>query len=142
MSKTIDPARTGELCAVLMRRFPLARPHLLGKAVADAQRAALTAKRASEHACNYAEDDAAYDRRSRRQDRKAAKLTTALYEACGLMENLQAVLVAGLPVPPPVMTVVLGGDPRGPCGWLLVNDENGKPMPGDGWAAAAGFGLY
>lgn len=138
----IDPARTGELCAVLMRAFPKASPHALARAVVAAQKAALSAKRAAEHACNYGESEATAERRYQRQLRAEVKLRDALAEACGLDGSAPSPEASCWINSPLRVQIRLGGDPRSACGWLQVFDETGALVPGDGWASGDGFPLY
>jgi hypothetical protein len=131
----IDPKRTGELCAILARRFPDAFPHILAGAVVKAQRAGLSAKAAETYAANtgHASEEAA-DKFLAAMRRKAGRITAALAQACaGSQDNPP---VAG------VLMVSLGGDPRGPCGWLRIRGADGEWMRGDGWDSDAGFPLH
>ena len=115
-----DPQRTGELCATLARAFPEARPGPLAVAVLAAQRAARTAKRRAEFACSFDEGEALATKRDKREMRACVTISEALARA-------------GVPG----VIVSLGGDPRGPCGYLQV-----PGLPGDGWAQDRGFPLY
>lgn len=128
----IDPARTGELCARLAKRFPDCIPHLLARAVIRAQRFGLSAKALAERECNVPVAEAETDAARKRMDRKAARILAELEIAC-----------AGPDKPPAKwLAIRSGGDPRGPCAWLRICAEDGDWMPGDGWDSAAGFPLY
>ena len=126
-----DPHRAAELAAVLtaylcteLRLQPA--PHKVAKVVCAMQKAARSAKRQAEHACNYGyRDDAHMARTMRRQDRTQARLNIALLD---LAEG-----GAHSTVEPYAPTVELGGDPRGPCARLHIPGQRGDGW-GDGWA--------
>jgi hypothetical protein len=116
MSRTPNPERAAELSALLAQRYPAARPYLLARAIVGAQRAALRAKARAERACTYGEDEAA-------DARCEAAFAAAIREALALDPTEEA------------PRITLGGDPRGPCGYLHI-----PGLRGDGWGE--GFALY
>ena len=127
-----DPHRAAELAAVLTAylctelRLPPA-PHKVAKVVCAMQKAARSAKRQAEHACNYGYRDDAHEARAmRRRDRAQEQLNAMLCELAG----------GGTLAAEYAPTVELGGDPRGPCAWLKIPGQRG-----DGWGGE-GYGIY
>lgn len=127
--------RSAFLGAVLARALPEATPGAISRAVSAMQHAAAAHKRWGENCCNYPMTPL----RQSRGDKRCDRLAQAAYDA---------VLLCGDGVAPwtgafgaqhmptgRVLRLSFGGDPRGPCGWLLVDD-----MPGDGFGP--GFAIY
>jgi hypothetical protein len=129
----IDAERTGELCAILARRFPRAFPPRLARAVVAAQKAALRAKAMETRRCNVPMSEEEGERAQRSMGRSAHKVTMALAEACDIDFSDPGV---------PVLAVVLGGDPRGACGYLRIRGACGGWARSDGWDPESGFPLY
>ena len=119
--------RSAFLAAVLARALPNASPAAIAKSVSAMQAAARAAHKWSETVCSYPLTDA----QQARGDKRVAKLIKAA----------DAALYACMPdfgtdhFVPTVAGLRFGGDPRGPCGWLVVSD-----MPGDGWGD--GYAIY
>lgn len=128
-SNRSDPKRGAELAAILAQYCATIGaspgPHHIAAAVMALQKAARSAKRQAENACNYGyRDDAAEARAVKRQDRAQDKLNTALLGLIG----------GGLPAER-APAAELGGDPRGPCARLHIPGQRG-----DGWGD--GFAIY
>ena len=103
-------------------------PFRIAAAVMAMQKAARSAKRQAEHACNYGyRDDAAEARATKRIDRAEARLGEMLAALA------QGATYGADPASAP--TVELGGDPRGPCASLHIPGQRG-----DGWGD--GFAIY
>ena len=128
-SNRSDPKRGAELAAVLAQYCATIGaspgPHHIAAAVMALQKAARSAKRQAEHACNYGYRDGAHEARAtKRQDRAQDRLSLVLLGLIG----------GGLPAER-APTVELGGDPRGPCARLHIPGQRG-----DGWGD--GFAIY
>lgn len=125
----LDPERTGELCAILAKRFPDARPTLLARAVVAAQRAAIRARAQEERRCNVPMTEEQDTRMRLSMSRQEDLVTRDLGMVCGDPSSL-------------MIAVSLGGDPRGTCGRLLLKAPDGEAwLPGDGFGGD-GFPLY
>lgn len=129
-SNRSDPKRGAELAAILAQYCATIGaspgPHHIAAAVMALQKAARSAKRQPENACNYGyRDEAAEARAMKRLDRAQDKLNLVLL---GLISG-------GLPAAEYAPTVELGGDPRGPCASLHIPGQRG-----DGWGD--GFAIY
>lgn len=121
-----DPRRAAELACILTLYASsvgvAVKPHLLADAVAAMQKAARSAKRQAEHACNYGYRDDAHEARAmKRRDREQTRINDML---CAFAASAEA-----------RATVELGGDPRGPCARLHIPGQRG-----DGWGE--GFAIY
>jgi len=112
--------RAAELGALLAGVLPSACPHQVARLVTDMQRHTRMAKRHALTAMYNGRSDTAADRLAAQYHQTAENFTTRL-------ESLGA---------PKGTTVELGGDPRGPCGWLAI-----PGMTGDG-CGNPGFAIY
>lgn len=116
------PFRAAELGAVLARYYPRLTPHHAAKLVAEMQSAARTAKRWEVDRCNVPmtekQEESGHAQLQRLQDGLNAKLAEVATAA-----EIEAA------------TVLLGGDPRGPCARLSIPGERG-----DGWGD--GYAIY
>lgn len=129
--------RSAKLAAVLARALPDATPHAIERAVMAMQHAARAHKRHAENECNYPLTEAQMARAEKRLARLAEAARAALVDC--------APVAGEAPGENPndwFMTngdrdfeLRLGGDPRGPCGRLIISD-----MPGDGWGD--GWAIY
>lgn len=129
-SNRSDPKRAAELAAILAQYCASIGaspgPHHIAAAVMALQKAARSAKRQAERACDYGyRDEAAEARATKRQARAQEKLNLAL----------RALANGGTLAAEYAPTVELGGDPRGPCASLHIPGRRG-----DGWGA--GFAIY
>ena len=127
-SNRSDPKRGAELAAIIAQYCASIGaspgPHHIAAAVMALQKAARSAKRQAERACDYGYRDDAHEARAmKRQVRAQDKLAEQLAEL------VHAAEAAALP------TVELGGDPRGPCARLKIPGQRG-----DGWGG--GFAIY
>ena len=129
--------RAAELAAILARHYPDASPYRIASVVAEMQRATRAAKAFAEARCNYDLGDpddskSDYARRYKRQENAAARINAMLAwtdispsrhdETIDRKHGLAA-------------KIVLGGDPRGACGRLIIPGQRG-----DGWGD--GFAIY
>ena len=125
-----SPERAAELAAILANYAHScgmhAGPHRIARVVVAMQKAARSAKRRGEHACNYGLDD----KQEAAQQRWHTRTETA--HNLQLLELVDGGTFAAEHAP----TVELGGDPRGPCAKLRVPGQRG-----DGFGAD-GFGIY
>lgn len=124
-SNRSSASRAAELAAILAQYCTgigaSPGPRHIAAAVMALQKAARSAKRQAEHACNYGYRDDAHEARAlKRQARAQDKLAEQLAQLTG------GVLAC---------RVELGGDPRGPCARLHVPGQRG-----DGWGD--GYGIY
>lgn len=113
MFKDVFP-RASYLSVVLARVAPQAGPGTIAKAVWAMQVCAKSHKRDAELACNEPRTEEQEKRAERRLANHALAANQYLAE-CGPTVS--------------TVTLVFGGDPRGACGWMLV--EGG---PSDGYA--------
>ena len=122
-----DPRRAAELAVILALHSHecgmIPAPHRIAKAVAEMQKAARTAKRAAENACNYPMTGEQQARVAKREERLQAELN----------EELRAMVTVQHADKAP--TIEIGGDPRGPCARLHIPGQRG-----DGWGD--GFAIY
>ena len=123
-----DPKRAAELAAVLTQHVILqgaaAKPYLIADAVMAMQKAARSAKRQAEHACNFGYRDDAHEARSMNRVHRAQHNVNVGLTALFGTDNVDV-----------VPTIELGGDPRGPCARLHIPGQRG-----DGWGD--GFAVY
>lgn len=123
-----EPPRAATLAAVLARALPDAHPGAIAHAVGAMIHAAKAHKRWGAQTCNYPMTEA----QTKRGDRRCERLGQAAYDR---------VLLCGEGIAPwtgawgalhmaskRTLRLDFGGDPRGPCGQLIVSD-----MPGDGF---------
>lgn len=108
------------ICAALAKAGAPINPVAVERAVIACQVAAAAAKRWSENCCNYPMTEAQQARGDLRIERLADKAQAALDEA-------------GHPQFPGLFKVEIGGDPRGPCGQLIIAGERGDGF-GPGYA--------
>ena len=120
MSDQSSTHRAAYLAAVLARHYPETGPYQLASMVESMRNAALFAKAVETAVCNG--DVQNEEGRYRIVTYRQAKINFAL--------SAEVTRARGPPA-----TVKLGGDPRGPCGVLLV-----PGMKGDGWGE--GFAIY
>lgn len=125
--KAQTPAfRAAALGAILARHYPDATPHRIASVVSDMQSATRSAKMYAIRDCNgwmnQIQEDAAYKRLNKLQ----ADINGALAFA-GLSESLRNTLHDS------PAKVKLGGDPRGPCGRLIVPGQQDDGF-GEGFA--------
>lgn len=120
MSSRNEPPRAATLAVIIARECSDARPHLVALAVQAMQRAAKAHKADAVTACNYARTE----RQEARADKRLARLAEEAAEALSDCGEQRAAL-----------SLDFGGDPRGPCGRLIV-----AGMPGDGWGD--GFAIH
>lgn len=138
-----DPRRAAELACILTlyatRVGAEVKPHILADTVAAMQKAARSAKRQAEHACNYGyPTEAAEARAFKRQEREQAKLNDMLANMVRADASEVPIITDTKGIPALATagpTVELGGDPRGPCAVLHIPGQRG-----DGWGE--GFGIY
>lgn len=123
MARKPNIERAAELSAIIAKRYPLARPHMVARYVVAAQRASLRAKARAEWLCEYEEAEGLAKRRNAAEDRAERAFLAGLREALALQEGEEG------------PALELGGDPRGPCGRLHI-----PGLQGDGWGA--GFAVY
>ena len=138
-NRSYQPAyRAAELAVILARHYPDARPGWVASVVLEMQRITKAAKRHAEAACSYewAEQHAA--KWAAQEDRAAAMINTRLstrgfpFETEEMLRSPKSVNHFLHPAP---ATVTLGGDPRGPCGRLMMPGQRG-----DGWGE--GYAIY
>ena len=138
--------RSAFLAATLARALPDAQPAAIARAVRALQDAARAAKRWSETTCSYPLTDAQQARGEKRCARLAQAAWAAIVACPGTAQSagrvpgyVAYVRDAVTEHNPSARTVRLrfGGDPRGPCGFLVISD-----MPGDGWSRDDGFAIY
>lgn len=125
-----SPERAAELAVILANHAHrcglTVGPHRIARAVVAMQKAARSAKRRAEHACNYGCDDKQEQAQERWTNRTQATINAQL------LELVDGGTFAAEHAP----TLELGGDPRGPCARLRVPGQRG-----DGWGGE-GFGVY
>jgi hypothetical protein len=132
MIRNTEPPRAATLAAVLARALPDARPGAIAHAVGAMIHAARAHKRDGEIACSYPRTEAQERRAARRLERLAMAAAEQLgacepQATCGLAHlSGMSYVVGGEQVR--TLRLDFGGDPRGPCGRLVVSD-----MPDDGW---------
>lgn len=131
--------RAAALGALLARHYPAASPNSIGCVVFEMQRATRTAKKFAEDACNYDLGDpddkrSSYSRRRRAQDKAQAAISARLFNIWLKPAALHMTEAAG-EQHVAAAHVGLGGDPRGPCGRLIIPGQRG-----DGWGE--GFAIY
>lgn len=140
---TIKENRSAFLAAVLARALPDASPGHIMFAVQAMQDAARAHRRWGEACCNYPMTDEQQRRGDRRCERATERAVGDL-RACighakggGCDDPDDGIQIEHPVLNGPVRTIRLsfGGDPRGPCGQLIISD-----MPGDGFGP--GFAIY
>lgn len=98
---------------------------LIGRTVANMQKAARSAKRAAEFECNHGYSGEWGARAASKLGRQTATLNA----------ELRAMVDGGTFASEHAPTIELGGDPRGPCATLHIPGQRG-----DGWGD--GFAVY
>ena len=134
--------RAAELAAHLARHYPDAAASMVADSINDMQRAARAAKRHAETLCSYEWAEARAPVWTRQESRAAERINARLARI-----RLQPVDMPAMPphaagcdgdgykLHPAPASIRLGGDPRGPCGYLSI-----PGLPGDGWGD--GFAIY
>ena len=134
--------RAAELAALLARHYQAAPVGAIAAVVDDMQRAARAAKRHAEALCSYEWAEARAPVWTRQESRAAERINARLARI-----RLQPVDMPAMPphatgcdgdgyeLHPAPASIRLGGDPRGPCGYLSI-----PGLPGDGWGD--GFAIY
>ncbi len=169
MTKYREPSRPALLAAVLMRALPGANPRFVAQAIDAGIAAAKAHKRDSENECSYEwANTEAYRKRAENRLAKLAKhAETLLFDAAESINSRPLIAVSSAsstvarweaPPPPSVrvstdgqgvvrigeggryIRFVLGGDPRGACGWLFVSDADGDSF--NEFDGRRGFALY
>lgn len=132
-----EPPRAATLAVVLARRFPDATPYLIACAVRDMQSATAAAKAWETRRCNEPMDEAQEARGQRRIDRLEAKATMTIARCANTYPpaDLDHAATAAWVHAATGVSVECGGDPRGPCGSLVIAGSKG-----DGWGD--GFAIY
>ena len=136
---TVNPEsptfRAATLAAILARHYPNAMPHRVALAVDAMQRAARSARQFETHRCHYPVTEAQEARGQNRTAKAQAAINATLARA-RLFVNQHGNTPDHDDTPHAApATVSLGGDPRGPCGSLMV-----PGLRGDGWGD--GFAIY
>lgn len=130
--------RSAKLAAVLARALPDATPHAIERAVQAMQDAARAHKRHAENQCNYPMAEAQMARAEKRLDRLEIGAAYDLSK-CGVNATHTRGLVESslffTADHTRIIRLSFGGDPRGPCGRLIISD-----IPGDGWGD--GWAIY
>lgn len=127
-----DPERAAQLAVYLAMHCAACgvapSPVRISRAVVAMQKAARSAKRAAERACNYPMTEAQAAAAERRLARATAKLNDELRAMIPARDKPNGDYAYAA-------TVTLGGDPRGSCGQLHIPGQRG-----DGWGD--GFAIY
>lgn len=124
--------RAAELAALLARHYPAAPVGAIAAVVGDMQRAARAAKRHVEVLCSYEWAEVRAPAWARQENRAAARINARLADFALSMPGQNP---HRFPLHPAPASVSLGGDPRGPCGYLAI-----PGLPGDGWGD--GYAIY
>ena len=136
---TESPAfRAATLAAILARHYPDAMPHRVALVVDAVQRAARSARNFETARCSYPMTEAQEARGQNRTAKAQAAINATLARTCLFVNQpgdapSRDERVTCLHAAP--ATVRLGGDPRGPCGSLMV-----PGLRGDVWGD--GFAIY
>ena len=132
--------RAASLGALLARHYPEATPHSIASVVFAMQRATRTAKKFAEDQCNFDLGDpddkrSAYARRRRAQDKAEFAITERMFDAELIVPEYRSTDCRrmGINGLPEAARLNLGGDPRGPCGRLIIPGVRGDGF-GDGFA--------
>ena len=136
MVKENSPAfRAATLGAVLAKALPEVSAHRIAVFVNGAQRLTKQAVAHSERMCSFAEYANKHQDAETGEDLKAEKLQAkADALVVKLLEGTETALV-GENAPMLPVTLEVGGDPRGACGFIHING-----VRGDGFGS--GFAVY
>ncbi len=124
--------RAAELAALLARHYPAAPTHWVAEIVGDMQRATRIARHHAGALCSYEWAESKRDGWAVRDRNAEARINARLAD---FALSLPGQNPHRFPLHPAPATVTLGGDPRGPCGRLVIPDQRG-----DGWGE--GFAIY
>ena len=124
--------RAAQLGALLARHYPESIPFRISRIVSEMQAATRAARNWETRRCNDPMTEAQEERGTWRIEALQLRINFALGYANITPGALTPCEVDAHPAP---AYVKLGGDPRGPCGSLII-----PGMPGDGWGD--GFAIY